>query len=75
MLSRCAPLAQRTDDVVDLFDRILHAEAVVGELHATGFDLAQIEDVVDELQQMLSRSVNVLEALLALLRIRSTRCP
>jgi len=63
-----APLAQRADDVMDLFDRILDTEAVVRELHATRLDLAEVEHVVDELEKVLPRRVNVLEAFLTLLR-------
>ena len=53
---------------MDLFDRILHAEAVIRQLHPAGLDLAQVEDVVDQLEQVLAGRVNVLQALLPLLR-------
>ena len=57
---------ERADDVVHLADGVVDEEVVVAELHPAGLDLAEVEHVVDQLEQVLARGVDVLEALVAL---------
>ena len=61
-----APLAERADHVAHLSERRGHGERLVGELHPPRLDLAEVEHVVDQLEQVAPRGVDVLQALLPL---------
>src|SRR5581483_1250734 len=52
-------LSQRQDRAHDRAEGGRHVEPSWEELHATGFDLAQVEDVVDEVQQVSSALLDV----------------
>src|SRR5438874_2048558 len=50
-----------------------NSDAFIGYVDAHGLDLRQVEDVVDQLEQMISRCVNVLEELVQPRRNRLAR--
>src|SRR4029077_3997618 len=47
-------------------DRHRHVEGREVELHPPGLDLRKVEDVVDQLQQVLARRMDVLEVIVLL---------
>ncbi len=60
-------LRERFHERPDLVQRLGHLELREGELHPAGFDLREVEDVVDDLQQQPPRSQDVLHVAVLLL--------
>ena len=55
-------LHQRLDLLRDLRHDVAERDVVEVERHAAGFDLGQVEDVVDQREQVLRRALNAIQA-------------
>ena len=66
-------LGERACGADDFFDQRRNADALQIELQLPGFDLRQVEDLVDQPEEMRARTVNTAERLQRLLRPKPRR--